>query len=173
VNYIEARDHFQNGDIVFFSYGVKSMVRRAICWFTGGPNYHVGIVFWADISGSPRLMLAESQPGGFRIVNLSFYVDRTMTVFRCPVPWEAIQEVVISSPGGVEYDFVDLALVGLHERFNMPLSPRLGGVGEICSSMVARILNGAGMTLTVLVSPERLLKQFLENKLDPYMVSHD
>lgn len=172
LQYENTRKFFQDGDIVFFSGGDKTLIRKIICWFSKGEQYHVGIVFWMTVGNSRRLMLAESQPDGFRIINLGFYSSRKMTVFCCPVKWSDIQERVTGSAGGVDYDFLDMALIGMHERFGTPSPGAHTGSGEVCSSIVARILNEGGMSLQTLVSPQNLFDQFLKNNLVPYMVSH-
>lgn len=146
---------------MFFSNGERSIIRRAICWFTRGPHYHVGIAFWVNAGGQRRLMLAESQPDGFRIINLSFYADREMTVFDCPVAWEKIQDQVVGSAGGIEYNFYNLALIGLHERFGLPVSQDNNGISNVCSGVVAKILNGGGLSLPTLISPQRLYELFI------------
>ncbi len=174
-SYSEIRQLFKNGDIVFFSKGKKNLVRRAITWFTGGPFYHVGIAFWIELDhGEKRLMLAEAQPDGFRIINLRFYNDRDMTVFSCPVDWAIIREAVTGAAGGVQYSLADLAMVGLHERFGTPISQRFKSSGGVCSTIVADMLKTGGFAnLEVIVSPQRLHDQFLENNFKPYMVSHN
>lgn len=171
MNYRELRDQFKSGDVVFFSKGKKNIVRRLITWFTNGPHYHVGFVFWMlTDSGNSRLMLAESQPGGYRIINLSAYRDRGMTVFRCPVDWHLISERVIESAGDVPYDFLDMALVGLHEKFGTPI-PNITGPGEVCSVMVSKILQGAGMTgIVTMVSPQRLCEQLTKCALPTFTI---
>jgi len=136
---------------VFFFNGEKNIVRSAISWFTRSPHYHVNIAFWMQgREGTERLMLAESQPGGFRLINLGFCRDRTMTVFERPVDWGLIRDTVVGTPGGVSYDFLDLFLIGMHERFGTP-----DRNASRCHSQ-----------------PGNLHHQFLENKLEPYMVSH-
>lgn len=160
MKYEDTRDLFRNGDVVFFSGGKKSLVRRAITWFTNGPIYHVGIAFWMNDGTDDRLMLAEAQPDGFRIINLSNYKDRDMTVFRSLVPWENIATVISDSTGRVSYDFIDLLFIGLHEKFGMPI-PNISGPGEVCSVIVAKILSNAGVKgLDVMSSPMKLYKQF-------------
>lgn len=161
MNYYEARDQFQDGDIVFFSGGAKNPIRRAITWFTNSSYYHVGIAFWATIEGQRKLLLAESQPGGYRVVNLGFYKDRDMTVLSCPVPWNKIADEVVSNTGVVGYGFIDLALIGLHEKFGMPITDETDGPGDACSVVVAKILKSAGLKLRTMVSPQRLFDQLI------------
>lgn len=161
MKYQEARSHFKNGDIVFFSGGKRNWVRRLITWFSKGPMYHVGIALWMKTacSDSPKLMIAESQPDGYRIINMGFYADRNMTVFRSPVAWERMVDNVMDSTGVVPYDFYDLAAIGMHERFNLPL-PKRTGDGEVCSVMVAKLLHRSGYCGTdIMVSPQRLSEQ--------------
>lgn len=162
--YNDARNLFKNGDIVFFFGGKLRWIHHLITWFTGGPHYHVGIAFWMTphANAAPRLMLAEAQPGGYRIVNLSSYEARGMTVIRGIVPWSSIANRVVDSPGNIPYDNIDLALIGLHEKFGIRIPESYTGVGEACSVIVAKILKAAGVDgLEVFVSPQRLLKQLV------------
>lgn len=169
MNYKLRRPDFRNGDIIFFAGGEKTWVRRLISWFTGR-HYHVGIAFWGTIVDTePRLLIAEALPSGFRIVNLGFYKDRDMVVFRCPNPatWSQIADTVLDSTGVVPYDFLDLTLVGMHERFGTPIPRRVTGKGEICSVIVSKILQNVGVRgIGTMVSPQRLLEQ-LSKRRDP------
>jgi len=161
MNYDDARELFKNGDIVFFAGGRRNLLRRLITWFTGGPHYHVGMAFWIHVDGDgPRLMIAEAQPDGFRIVNLSYYQDCDMTVHRCPMQWNDIARRVMNLPGHLQYDLIDLAMVGLQEKFGIPVRERLTGEGEICSVVIAKVLREAGFRgVDIWVSPERLNRQ--------------
>lgn len=139
---------------MFFFNGEKNIVRSAISWFTRSPHYHVNIAFWMQgREGTERLMLAESQPGGFRLINLGFCRDRTMTVFERPVDWGLIRDTVVGTPGGVSYDFLDLFLIGMHERFGTPIPAAWTGTGEVCSVLISKILRPAEMPLDVIASP--------------------
>lgn len=162
MNYQEAREKFQDGDIVFFSNGRKNFVRRVITWFSNGPHYHVGIAFWATIDDQRRLCLAEAQPGGYRIVNLAFYKDRDMTVLTCPVPWKRIADEVVSSAGVIGYGFSDLVLIGLHEKIGLPIPDKADGPGDVCSAVVAKMLRYGGLNIATMVSPQRLLDSLVQ-----------
>lgn len=159
MNYAEARSFFKNGDIVFFRDGKKNLVRRLITWFSRGPYYHVGIAFWMTDGINDRLMLAESQPDGYRIISLSAYSDRGMMVVRNPIRWRDLSDRVIGSAGVVAYDFLDLLKIGLKERFGITLPSKFTGVGEVCSVMVSKALRAAGFDGTEeLVSPQKLFE---------------
>lgn len=161
MTYDEARDKFQDGDIVFFCNGKKNIIRRLITWFSNGPYYHVGIAFWATIGESRKLLLAEAQPGGYRIVNLAFYKDRDMTVLTCPVPWQRIADEVVNNTGVIGYGFEDLALIGLHEKFSMPISDKTDGPGDACSVVVTKLLRHGGLHIDTLLSPQRLFEKLI------------
>lgn len=161
MTYDEARDEFQNGDVVFFSAGKRNIVRRAICWFTRGKYYHVGIVFWvlAD-TGDARLMLAEAQPDGYRIVNLGFHNERNMCVFRDVVPWSAIGNTVLDRTGATDYSYMDLLYIGMHERFGVNIPAEASGSGDVCSVVTSKILQfGGARGIETMVSPQRLFEQ--------------
>lgn len=161
MNYETARSVIKSGDIVFFSGGSKNIVRHAITWFTRGELYHVGIAFWAEFeNGSRRLMLAEGQPDGHRIINLSAYKDRDMTIVRIPQVWERVSESVLEEAGNLKYDLYDLLLIGLHERFGLPIDEKMGGHGDVCSVAVSKAIQKAGVTgIETMVSPQRLFDQ--------------
>jgi len=160
MDYQTARSLFKNGDLVFFSRGHWNIVRRLIVFFSKGKYYHVGVAFWAKIGDENRLMLIESQPGGLRIINMGFLEDRDMTVFRCPVDWDIISSEMLDSTGRISYDFVDVAMIGLHERFGVPISRKITGKGEVCSVYISKMLQKAGLTgIDTLVSPNKLCKQ--------------
>ena len=172
MNYAQARSKFKNGDVVFFAGGKKNIIRHAITWFTNGPHYHVAIAFWARVGETKRLLISEATPDGYRVTNLSFYAARDMTVFRCPVPWGAIQGSV-EGTNNVAYSFLDILVIGLHEKFGMPLPEAsdvtIPGAASSCSVVVARLLKGAGATgIEIMVSPEKLLAQ-LSRHHDPVM----
>lgn len=163
--YEEGRLLFKNGDVVFFSSGRPNFVRSVIRWFTRGKFYHVGIAFWAFTADGPaRLMLAEAQPDGFRIINLRSYSGRDMEVMRCPVAWSRISNSVVGPAGGIKYSLVDLLLVGMHERFGMKIPENHDGTRGVCSVIVSRILQAGGETgLETMVSPMRLYQQMAVN----------
>jgi hypothetical protein len=164
MNYADARSLFQDGDVVFFSDGKTNLVRAVIRWFTKGSIYHVGIVVWMDAEevGGRRLMLTESQPSGYRMINLGFYADRSMTVMRCPISWKSVGSIVIDHAGEVTYNFLDLLRIGLHERWGIPIRRKTGGAGYVCSVIVSRILQLGGVTdIETMVSPQRLHDQLL------------
>lgn len=159
MKYSQIRDSIKNGDIAFFSGGHPSFIRRVIAWFSKGEIYHTGIAFWMIEGQHKRLMLAESQPDGFRIINLSAYQDREIAIIRTGIDWRLISEETIGSAGMVKYDFVDLVAIGLHERFGVPL-PKITGAGMVCSVIVAEILKGAGVKISsVMISPQRLFNE--------------
>lgn len=171
MNYQAARDQIKSGDIVFFSGGKRGLTRRLIEWATKGPHYHVGIAFWMTDGINERLLLAEAQPDGYRIINLGAYQNMNMTVFRCPVPWGVIADRVINSAGTVHYGLFDLVFIGLHERYGLPLPKKQLGPGDVCSVITSKILQEAGMTgLETMVSPQRLLEQLSKRQAPALIV---
>lgn len=162
MKYDIARPLFRNGDIVFF-HG-RGWMRKLVQWCTKGRYHHVGIAFWCNVGDIDRLLIAEAQPDGYRLVNLGYCEGQDLTVFRCPVDWDAIQNIVINSTGKVKYDFIDLILVGLHERFGLPIPSRLTGPGDICSVITAKILQSAGWKIdSTMVSPNKLANILAQN----------
>lgn len=174
MNYEDSRHLFENGDVVFFSRGRKNMIRRIIRWFTRGSLYHVGIVFWmvAD-AGEPRLMLAEAQPEGYRVINLGFYRDRDMTVFRSPAPWHLVGAEVIDHAGELSYNMMDMIRIGFHERWGIAL-PKKSGTGYVCSVVISRMLRAAGVQgIEEMVSPQRLHDQMASSMEHSFFVLGD
>ena len=71
--YEKAREHINDGDIVFIRDKVGPIV-ALIRFFTRSRYSHVGIAFWINTGGKKRLMFAEAQGGAKRrIVNISYY----------------------------------------------------------------------------------------------------
>lgn len=157
-DYVESRALFADGDIVFFSAGKANLVRSVIRWFSRGKLYHVGIVFWVTVNnGQKRLILAEAQPDGYRIINLGFYRDRDMTVLRCPVPWHLIADQISGEKGVIEYSLYDLLQVGLRERFGFTIPYKKSNAVGVCSGVVSSALSAGGLLgLETMISPQRL-----------------
>jgi len=163
LSYESARDQIKNGDIIFV-HGIKSIVDRAIMFFTRSSYVHVGIAFWimTDETSSKRLMIVEAQGGTKRrIINLSYYRQYGFDVVNSPISWNEIQNMALEQIGIEKYSMVTAFYVGLREfllrRFNIKL-PKSNFPGEICSEFVARLEK---LTPTE-ISPEMLFENLSE-----------
>lgn len=170
MNYSAAREQFKDGDIVFFK-ADSSIQSRIVRAFTG-EHTHCGVAFWMRVDGaSPRLVIAEAQPGGFRIVNLSYAATRDMAIFSCPVEWSKIADNVVTLTGLTPYNLIDLAKIGLHEKFGLPLGKHTGK-GLVCSEIIVKLVEDAGTELgELMVSPQRLFEMISKIATPRFKVS--
>ena len=163
MTYDEARELIPNGSVIFFSGGKRNLTRRLITLFSDGPHYHVGIAVWMKAGGKRRLMLAESQPDGFRMVTLGSYSDRNMTVIQHPGASEQVIDMAIESSGRIPYDYTDMVAILFRERLGIKVPEWATSRGDVCSVFVSKILQKAGVLgIDTLVSPEKLLTQLKE-----------
>lgn len=159
LSYNSAREQIENGDIIFV-HGIRSIVDRAIMFFTRSTYVHVGIAFWimTDDVSPKRLMIVEAQGGTKRrIINLSYYRQYGFDVVNPPVHWNDVQSKALEQIGVERYSMVTAFYVGLREfllkRFNIKL-PKSNFPGEICSEFVARLENQEQIE----ISPEMLFE---------------
>lgn len=169
VTYEKIRDDIRNGDFVFFK--AESLKQRFICWFTGGKHSHCGIANWVtDDLGKRRLMLIESFVGGCRMVTMSSYASRAMNVVSVKgMKWSEQSEYVTAKTGKVHYgafDFITIGLrdllvrLGFHDGFIFQYLPN--GEGEVCSEMLADVLQRFQKIETTMISPAHLYKDLFE-----------
>jgi len=159
VTYEEARKKIVSGDLVFFSSG-RSLIARLIQAISGGPIFHCGIAFWADVGeAEPRLLLAQTDVEGLRIVALSSKRGTRMTVVSAPVAWTKIAHEATDWAGCLPYNWWDLVAVTLSERFGIWV-PRIGR-GEICSVYIANRLRPHLAGIRELCSPQGLYVQLV------------
>jgi len=163
MKYEEARDHIQDGDIIFLRGKRTQLINRIIMYFTSSPYSHVGIAVWMnkDNQQSQRLLMVESQLGTKnRIINLSEYSSYAMDVVPAPIEWRMVRDTALSSLGISKYSVIDAIFVGLREWFHKFFVIPYANLsdGEICSEFVSRIYNLKPQN----VSPG-LLKKILED----------
>ena len=160
-SYEEGRKLIKNGDVVFIR-GKKNPVATAIRFFTRSKYSHVGIAFWATISGKKRLMMVEAQGGNKRrIVNMSYYYGVNLDIIAAPKKWTEISEKALLSLGQIKYGWLEAIYVGLREFLLNYLGiklPRKNFAGEICSEYVANILELPKKH----ISPQKLFEQIVE-----------
>lgn len=162
LKYTEARPYIENGDIVFVHGSWKHPIQSLIMLFTASEFSHVCIAFKINTGTEERLMCVESQGNTRRrILNLSFYDDRTLTVVKAPKRWEDVQQVALERIGDEKYNFIAAAYIGIRElvsrAFNLHL-PSLNLPHEICSEFVASVY---GLEETE-ISPQLLYEELMK-----------
>lgn len=143
LEYNEARERIEDGDIIFVS--SKSFLGWFVRTFTFSNYTHVAIAFWAMVGARRRLFLVEAQGGSRRrIVNMSFYNKDKIDVITAPIDWNVYADKATSSLGKVRYGWLDAIYVGIRESLMRTTKfirlPRYTLTGEICSEFVARML---------------------------------
>lgn len=162
LQYEEARPYIEDGDIVFIHGSWRRPLNALIMWFTKSHFTHVCIAFKMNTGGIDRLMCVEAQGSTRRrILNLSFYNNRLVTVIKAPRPWTEIQDNALSRVGVAKYNFISATYVGVREymlkTFNVHM-PSLNLQHEICSEFVADVLNFPKTEISPQVLYEELLK---------------
>ena len=142
MQYEQARQIIKDGDIVFIHGSWKQPIQALIMFFTFSRFAHVCVAFWQDLGGEEkRLMCVESQGlAKRRILSLSFYKNKKMTIVSAPKAWDLVKEKALSRIGQVKYGYFEAVWVGLRQFFQKTLGvrlPRLDTAGEICSEFVA------------------------------------
>lgn len=160
MTYDEARESIVDGDIVFVA-GGTSIWNKLTQLVTFSPYFHVGIAFWMrDSAYESRLFMVEAHNGGRRIVSLSSYADRPMTVVASEVPYRTYAKELLDKSGSVKYSIKDFIAIGLTETFKLKIR---NASGEVCSEMVARALNNGNLYLPVLLSPGALYRRLVDD----------
>ena len=162
LTYEEARPYIEDGDIVFIHGSWKRPVQALIMMFTASNFSHVCIAFKMRTGTEERLMCVESQgTTRRRIVNLSFYDKRMVTVIKAPKAWEEIQGPALERIGKAKYSMFAAAYIGTREliyrAFNLRL-PSLNLSHEICSEFVASVLGLEETEISPQVLYEELMK---------------
>lgn len=160
MDYLDIRERIRSGDLIFFK--AEKLTQKFITAFTGGSYSHCGIAVWVEENGKNRLMLAESNKGGRRLVSLSSYSDRSFTVVRVAMDYSLVSDYVTESTGVVQYSYLDFILIGLKDlmvklgvQIWVPNAP-----GDVCSEFLAHVLQMLGFALdSLLVSPSSLFKE--------------
>lgn len=139
VKYKDAREQVKTGDIVFMK--GESPGSRFIRFFTRSKYSHVGIAFWMSdvLTGKRRLMVAESNIGGTRVVSLSSYAHEGIDIYDGlnSSEWLFASSGVLDSMGAIKYSYLDFVTIYIKESFGM----NLGDVrGQVCSEFVSKIL---------------------------------
>jgi len=163
VTYEKGRNYIQDGDIVFVK-NKKTVIARAVQFFTRSAYSHVGIAFWAQIGKERRLMIVEDQGNTRRrIVNASFYYGCDLDVIEAPKSWSDVQCKALAKVGIAHYGYGEALYVGFRETLLQYFGIRLPTrdmPGMICSEFVADIY---GLKETH-VSPHLLIKNLLAEK---------
>lgn len=108
------------------------------------PYTHTAVAVWGRFDGVKRLLVAESNAGGARLVPLTQYVGSDFDVFECPTDRKAAGRALFDLLGQpIRYDRVDLALIAGNRLIGVPL-PDLDDDQKICSALSATIYLQAG-----------------------------
>lgn len=130
----------KDGDIVFLR-DVSGFIPACVRAVTESPYSHVFIAFWLDIGSERCLMAVEADElVGRQVISLDAYRREKMDVLCSPFVGDRNKTlaVLMEKAGVTKYSITDVLRVGLHERFGVPLK---NNSGEICSEMVAKVLN--------------------------------
>jgi len=161
VPYREAQSSIRTGDIVFIG-GAKSLFSWLISAVTRSSFSHVGIACWMyDHQESvPTLFIVEATAGGRRLVTMDYYGDRRpMNIVESPVHWVKYRAPLLERTGLESYGYFDLIGIGIKEMFGIRTKDF---DGQVCSEMVATMLNEGGLGLDTSMSPGRLYTALLE-----------
>lgn len=162
MTYEEARDLIQDGDIVFIHGTWRKPLQALVMFFTHSKFSHVCMAFKVNTGVTERVMCVEAQ--GFtkrRILNLSYYGDREVTVLAAPVPWYQIEDRALAKVGIAQYSILGAIYVGIRDYVlkcaNISL-PTLDIPHEICSEFIAKMV---GLEKTE-ISPQTLYEELLK-----------
>lgn len=168
LSYQEARPKIKDGDIVFVKGSWKRPIQALIMLFTASKYSHVCIAFRIQTGGVERVMCVEAQgKTRRRILNLSFYDDRQLTVLRAPKDWSEVQDAALAHIGKARYSMLAAAYVGVRELLHRSLNLRLPSLNlphEICSEFVASVYGLEETEISPQVLYEELLKITVEVK---------
>ncbi len=162
LTYQEARPYIEDGDIVFIHGSWKSPINAIIMWFTKSSFSHVCIAFKMKTGNVERLMCVEAQGSTRRrILTLSFYDERKVTVIKALKPWTEIQDKALERVGVAKYNLLAATYIGIREyvlkTFGYTL-PSLQLRHEICSEFVAEVLGLSETEISPQVLYEELMK---------------
>lgn len=159
--YEDAMGKIRTGDIVFVT-GATGMLSWLITSIGRTSFSHVGIACWMyDLSSAkPTLFIIEAAPSGRRLVSMSHYgLKRPMTVVASPVDWSMYSRQLLDGTGDEPYGYLDLIRIALAEMFGIRTRDF---DGEVCSEMVATVLNEAGFPIDDTPSPGQLYRTLIE-----------
>lgn len=128
----------KTGDVMFF-HNDQTFTSKIIKWFTGSDLVHVGIAFWIH----KELFIIESQYlKDRRMVHHKIYNGRMVEIVATSLTIETIEELY-KTIGTVNYSYKDLILSGFKALLlKIGISLKFKNYeGEICSEMVASLLN--------------------------------
>ena len=171
LSYEHARPEIKGGDVVFVRGKHSKLVQSLIMFFTKSAYSHVGFAFWmtTEDGSENRLMMVEAQGGTKRrVVNMSFYEDRRLDVVNSPIAWNEIESCALSKLGLVEYGWLDVLYVGIHDFLLKYLGikiPHANMPGETCSEFVAKCLHLKETHISPQELFEALMKQGCEIKI--------
>ena len=161
VPYDDALCTIRTGDIVFVT-GATGMLSWLITSIGRTQFSHVGIACWMyDLaSAKPTLFIIEAAPSGRRLVSLSHYGHkRTMAVIASPIEWSIYQRELLEGTGDAPYGYLDLIRIALTEMFGIRTRDFNG---EVCSEMVATVLNANGFPIDDTPSPGQLYRTLID-----------
>lgn len=165
-SYREGRDLIENGDILAFHTTAESPLGpKIVSLFTGYSIYHVGFAIWLySTEGDRRLFIVEANKGNRQIIPLSLYAGERIDVFKCPVKFSKISSQMLDKIGYVKYSYFDLPIIWLRERFGIRLPNQQG---EVCSEMIAKILEEADIRFeNTLMSPGKLIEKLSQKGIE-------
>lgn len=170
VPYEQHFSRIASGDLVFIG-GAKSLFSWLISAVTRSVFSHVGIACWMyDHCGEqPELFIIEASPSGRRLVSMTHYgLKRPMTVIKSPVEWNLYRKMLLDGTGRIPYGYLDLIGIGLRETLRIKTKDF---DGEVCSEMVATVLNTHGFSIDPLLSPGNLYRTLLERGCEIKLVT--
>lgn len=169
LSYEEARPLIQDGDVVFIHGSWRRPLQALVMLFTGSKFSHVCLAFRVTTGGTERLMCVEAQgKTKRRILNLSFYDDRHLTVLAAPREWSDIQDKALGRVGKASYSFLAAAYVGIREFLHRTLDVKLPSLDlphEICSEFIAKVVGLPDTDISPQVLYEDLLSYTVERKV--------
>lgn len=168
LSYQEARLLIQDGDVVFIHGSWRRPIQALIMWFTNSKFSHVCLAFKVTTGGVERLMCVEAQgKTKRRILNLSFYDDKDMTILAAPRDWAEIQGKALERVGKAKYSFLAAAYIGVRELVHRTLDIKLPSLDlphEICSEFIAKVVGLPDTDVSPQVLYEDLLSYTVERK---------
>lgn len=174
MNYSLVRSSLKNGQIVFFN--ATTWTQKLVSMGSGGKFAHVGILVWmTDSNQTAKLMCIESSWGGARLVQLSSYAYRGMTIVDIGLDWERCSDSAFNDTGRLRYSLLNLIMVGTKSILETVgllwlanKIKRISTKGEICSEFVATLLDENGYPIEdTFASPNKLFTML--SKLPTYV----
>ncbi len=160
-SYSQKRNDIKDGDIVFI-HKKSTLTSFLIAAITRSKFTHVGIAFWMRIQGTTqrRLMIVEAQRSTKRrVINMSFYSNRGLTLVASPKEWIGYSEKALSNLGKIDYSWLDVLYVGFREFLSKWITIKHRDFsGEMCSEYVAELLDFDEVS----ISPQLLFSKLLD-----------